>query len=212
MITLTGSVGFTATNARNDVIAIQEALNRVPASQGGPGTPLGTDGIAGANTKRAIVHFQQHHFNWADGRISSRGPTLAALNRALTPTAPAPAVPPISHAEIRGELMAPIYEGHRRTGGAMGRVSLGNGECWIVHGAGRTRIEAGHGSPVFAGDRIVTQAGHCKLYFLDGTHVSVRPNTLMVIHGAAAHARPEGSPAVLRSGSTPDRLRALSGG
>lgn len=212
MIVLSGSVGFAATNHRNDVIAIQNALNSVPVTRGGPESPLHADGIAGPKTKQRIVEFQQFHFHWADGRVDPRGPTLRALNHVLTPSAPPTGVRPLSPAEVRSNGAAPVVAAPTRVVGSTGWVSLESGECWLEHAGGRTRIATGR-YPVFAGDHVSTYDGRCILHLNDGTHFTVRPHTLVIIHGGhVERVRAEGSSAGLRPGSLSGRLRELSGG
>lgn len=212
MIVLSASVGFAAANHRNDVIAIQNALNSVPVARGGPESPLQADGIAGPKTKRRIVEFQQAQFHWADGRIDPRGPTLRALNHLLTPSAPSAGVPPLSPAEVRTDRDAPDVAAPSHSDGSIGWVSLQSGECWLRHGAGRTRIEAGRYA-IYAGDRVSTEEGRCKVHLIDGTNFSVRPQTLVIIHGLhTPRVRHEGSGTVIRPGSLIGRLRELSGG
>jgi peptidoglycan hydrolase-like protein with peptidoglycan-binding domain len=66
-----GSVGKGGKNIPPDVVTIQQALNRVPAHEGGPLPPLVVDGLVGPKTVGAIYRFQQHHFGVAkaDGRV-----------------------------------------------------------------------------------------------------------------------------------------------
>jgi hypothetical protein len=71
-----------AENLPSDVRTVQELLNNVPQSEGGPKVPLIVDGICGTKTKSTIQDFQLHHFGWqlADGRVDPNGPTLGKLN------------------------------------------------------------------------------------------------------------------------------------
>jgi peptidoglycan hydrolase-like protein with peptidoglycan-binding domain len=214
-ITISSSVGFAATNHRSDVLAIQRGLNHVPASRGGPDIRLQEDGIAGPLTKRCIVHFQQTQFHWADGRIDPRGPTLRALNHAVSPTAPAVGVRPLSRAEIRSERTVPTIAepAARASSASVGWVLLQSGECWLRHGEGRTPLVAGRRYAIAVGDRVIAEDGTCKLLYHDGTIVAVRPNTLIVVRGASHdRVRSEGSRAVMRPDSLTGRLRELSGG
>ena len=69
-------------NLPDDVITVQQLLDQVPLSQGGPMPLLEVDGLCGPKTINAIQRFQLHHFGWAgaDGRVDTAGPTLAKLN------------------------------------------------------------------------------------------------------------------------------------
>lgn len=82
-VILDGSVGYTGTNRKEDVLAIQESLNAVVAALGGPGEALKEDGIAGPRTQNAILRFQQHWVPYRDSKIEPEKATLRALNRAV---------------------------------------------------------------------------------------------------------------------------------
>ncbi|HUQ95762.1 MAG TPA: peptidoglycan-binding protein [Bryobacteraceae bacterium] len=73
------SVGFHGTNHLQDVKAIQQAVNRVPVSKGGPAQPLSEDGICGPITVLAIRSFQRFNLGFADGRVDPIGKTIQAL-------------------------------------------------------------------------------------------------------------------------------------
>lgn len=92
-ITISGPVG-TRGNFPDDVVKIQDALNRVSVRQGGANPPLKVDGISGPKTKKAIQEFQIQHFGWkgADALIEPGKQTLAKLNQTLGPgnTPPVP--------------------------------------------------------------------------------------------------------------------------
>lgn len=72
-------------NRRDEVIKIQEALNQVPAAEGGATPSLDVDGICGPLTTGAIRRFQQVQFpGWpADARIDPGQKTLRRLNAIL---------------------------------------------------------------------------------------------------------------------------------
>lgn len=69
-------------NLPDDVRTVQELLNEVPATSGGPAPPLVPDSLCGPKTIGAIQTFQLHHFGFsgADGRVDPGGRTLAKLN------------------------------------------------------------------------------------------------------------------------------------
>lgn len=69
-------------NQAEDVRTVQELLNGVPASDGGPATPLPVTGVCSPALVTAIQRFQLRHFGWsgADGRVDPEGPTLRTLN------------------------------------------------------------------------------------------------------------------------------------
>ena len=81
------SVGKLGRNVPDDVITIQDALNRVPITQGRPQPLLATDGLNGPNTERGIYQFQVKHFSasHADARVDPNHRTIARLND-LQPT------------------------------------------------------------------------------------------------------------------------------
>jgi hypothetical protein len=81
--TLTGSVGrMGGLNRTEDVRKVQNALNKVPQTQGGPAKRLEPDGTCGNKTIEAIQIFQIKHFGWsgADGRVDVDGVTHRKLN------------------------------------------------------------------------------------------------------------------------------------
>jgi hypothetical protein len=89
---ITASVGrMGGINRVPDVKAVQELLNQVPVTSGGPSTKLGVTGTCGADTVAAIQRFQLHHFglSGADGRVDPGGRTLAKLNEFDAPGSPA---------------------------------------------------------------------------------------------------------------------------
>jgi hypothetical protein len=80
---LLASVGrMGGVNHTEDVRKVQNALNKVPKSEGGPPKPLDPDGKCGTKTIEAIQLFQIKHFGWggADGRVDVNGPTHRKLN------------------------------------------------------------------------------------------------------------------------------------
>ncbi len=83
---LSASVGDRGgVNRTPDVRIVQDALNALPASEGGQTTLLSLDGIAGRKTNHAIQMFQLHHFGWsiADGRVDPGGRTSRRLAELL---------------------------------------------------------------------------------------------------------------------------------
>ena len=85
-LNIQGSVGRGGRNHGEDVKSIQNALNRVPKTQGGPLPPLVVDGLNGPKTERAIYVFQMQHFGAmrADARVDPGGRTLAKLREFQT--------------------------------------------------------------------------------------------------------------------------------
>jgi peptidoglycan hydrolase-like protein with peptidoglycan-binding domain len=90
LVTLQGSVGRNGRNLHNDVVQIQNALNRVGPVNGGPVIQLVVDGFAGPKTIKAIEDFQRAQFpgKFPDGRIDPGQRTVGRLNDVLagTPT------------------------------------------------------------------------------------------------------------------------------
>lgn len=82
---ITAPVGPNAKGGNNptDVVTVQELLNNVPPSEGGPEPELKIDGICGNKTGAAIQKFQLKQFGWsgADGRVDPLKQTLAKLNK-----------------------------------------------------------------------------------------------------------------------------------
>lgn len=112
LVSLRGSVGRNGRNLREDVVQIQDALNRVGPSTGGPLVPLVVDGFVGPKTIRAIEDFQKFQFpsKTADGRVDPGQRTVGRLNEILA-TAPivasaAPAFAP-AFASGSGSAFAP---------------------------------------------------------------------------------------------------------
>jgi hypothetical protein len=90
--TIVGSVGINGNNLPGDVKTVQELLNKVPLSSGGPSPLLVVDSVCGQKTKDAIQKFQLKQFGWsgADGRVDPYGQTLAKLNQYDTSVTPPP--------------------------------------------------------------------------------------------------------------------------
>lgn len=74
-------------NRHNDVMQIQQALNRFPAEAGGPEISLKVDGLFGPKTKSAIHHFQEKWDLDPKGRkqpddiVDTDGPTIRRLRK-----------------------------------------------------------------------------------------------------------------------------------
>ncbi|MFN7931781.1 MAG: hypothetical protein U0R19_00565 [Bryobacteraceae bacterium] len=94
-ITITDKVGILCINRPEDVAKIQDALNRVPPTQGQAVPPLVPNGFCDKKTTDAIQKFQLKQFGWsgADGKIFPGGQTITRLNE-LLPDTPGPAIPP----------------------------------------------------------------------------------------------------------------------
>ncbi len=93
---IAASVGRLGKNLGLDTLTVQQLLNGVSESQGGPAPKLDEDSKCGKLTIGAIQKFQLHHFGWsgADGRVDPDGPTLAKLNE-LNPDPSTPPPPPL---------------------------------------------------------------------------------------------------------------------
>ena len=88
--TISASVGrLGGVNRPDDVRTVQQLLNQVPLTAGGPKPPLDPDGKCGPKTITAIQTFQIHHFGWpgADGRVDPNGRTHTKLNEFDQPAA-----------------------------------------------------------------------------------------------------------------------------
>ena len=111
--TISASVGLHGVNRSDDVTTVQQLLDKVPASQGGPVPLLVVDGISGPKTREAIQKFQLHHFGWggADGRVDPGQQTLAKLNEFDTsPVTPPVPVPPAPEPEGMDFVIVPAYQ------------------------------------------------------------------------------------------------------
>ncbi len=99
MKSIRASVGLKGYNIREDVRTVQELLNLVPHSEGGPLVKLATDAICGRKTNGAIEKLQAQKWGWArvDTRVDPNGPTWKLLlsydkpaTLVVTPPKPAP--------------------------------------------------------------------------------------------------------------------------
>jgi hypothetical protein len=79
-----------AVNLVPDVLAIQQLLNGIAYSGGGPQPNLVVDGLCGKKTQSAIQQFELKQFGWklADGRVDPGGQTLACMNQLSTSLEP----------------------------------------------------------------------------------------------------------------------------
>jgi len=79
---ISAAVGAGGANRKQDVVTVQQLLNRVPVVHGGPEPKLKVDGLAWSKTNAAIRQFQKVYLGhkWPDGRVDPNGKTLAALN------------------------------------------------------------------------------------------------------------------------------------
>ena len=94
VVSISATVGAYSANRPADLTAIQQLLNQVPPTAGGPVPLLVVDGLIGPKTKGAIAQFQMKQFGWADMRIDPGGQTLARLN-SVTGQPGAPPPPPL---------------------------------------------------------------------------------------------------------------------
>jgi hypothetical protein len=87
---IAAAVGAGGGNSHGDVKTIQQLLNAVPPSAGGPSKILAEDGRIGPKTQEAIAKYQQQVLGWSDGRIDPHGPTIGKLTQYIvgTPTVP----------------------------------------------------------------------------------------------------------------------------
>ena len=89
---ISASVGRGGVNHPADVTYVQQLLNQISLSRGGPNPPFMLLGAAGDNLNAAILRFQQANCSGiADGRIDPGGPTI----RQLTAMADASDGPPV---------------------------------------------------------------------------------------------------------------------
>jgi hypothetical protein len=77
---ITGAVGAGGSNAKTDVLVVQQLLNSTPPEDGGPELLLAEDGLIGPRTQAAIDRYQRKVLSRPDGRIDPGGPTIKALS------------------------------------------------------------------------------------------------------------------------------------
>ena len=73
---ISAAVGSGGTNKKEDVLLVQQLLNKKESAG------LTEDGLIGTKSINAIKAFQQKTFGWADGKIDPGGKTWAALSGA----------------------------------------------------------------------------------------------------------------------------------
>jgi len=93
------SVGSNAVNFPADALVIQELLNMIAPSMGGPAPALEIDGIVGPETIAAISQFQTRQLGFSDGRVDPNGQTLQKLNMLSSISPPASLPTPVQQAE-----------------------------------------------------------------------------------------------------------------
>ncbi len=106
--TISASVGIHGKNLSFDTETVQNLLNKVPVSSGGPKTKLDPDGKCGPLTINAIQVFQVKQFGWsgADGRVDPDGPTILMLNIfSPDPVLPAPPILPPTPEPLSNNFM-----------------------------------------------------------------------------------------------------------
>lgn len=110
---ISGSVGQGGMNRAADVKTIQEMLNEVPPSWGGPTPDLDEDGLCGPKTIAAIRRFQEVQLSTyftPDGRVDLNQRTLKRLNH-IWDTSEAPgatlniSAEPIDHIRQRTNMV-----------------------------------------------------------------------------------------------------------
>lgn len=72
-------VGGPASARSDDTLIVQQMLNAIPVSAGGPAAVLRLDGICGPKTRGAISGFQSRNLGFSDGRVDPGGRTIQAL-------------------------------------------------------------------------------------------------------------------------------------
>jgi hypothetical protein len=103
--TISATVRLNRMNS-NDVRAVQELINGLPARWGGPTVALTVDGDCKAKTADAIRAVQKRYFAFHDGEVDPKGPTLAVLNEANAYKA-AHGAPGASHTVTTGAAVTP---------------------------------------------------------------------------------------------------------
>ena len=115
LVTLQGSVGRNGRNLCDDVVQIQDALNRVGPANGGPIIPLAVDGFVGPKTIKAIADFQKTQFpdKFPDGCVDPGQRTVGRLNDLLAgaPTFNDEMVPGFGGVPSFNDQMVPAFGG-----------------------------------------------------------------------------------------------------
>jgi len=119
-VVIRGSVGQNGRNDPGDSRAIQSALNRIDAVDGGPDPELKVDGLPWSKTIAAIRKFQMAQKLPQDGRVDPGGPTLRRLNEMLAepPLEPNPYLVPL--------LLTQVIQARSCILAAKARLSLAN--------------------------------------------------------------------------------------
>ena len=115
---ISAAVGAGGRNLAADVRTIQDMLNAVPKTSGGPTPPLAADGLIGPKTIAAIQRFQRTQLGWADGRVDPGGPTITRLNAIAGTGAAKPGLPGLADFDKGGAAKGgsnPILEAMRLT-------------------------------------------------------------------------------------------------
>ena len=114
---ISASVGDSAHNRPPDVRTVQDLLNRVPLTSGGPLPPLKVDGLCYGKTLSAIEGFQKKGcgFKWPDRRIDPGGRTWNELVKCDAP----PESDDVIHCYPTGERSA--------SGSSLTQLSFGSG-------------------------------------------------------------------------------------
>ena len=112
------SVGTYGTNRTADVMVVQQLLNGLSLTEGGPTAPLKADGIVGPKTTAAINNYQSRLMSKPDGRIDPQGPTINALvgficESRTVPSGPVGPLAPIAPAAglPESELLKKLLDG-----------------------------------------------------------------------------------------------------
>jgi hypothetical protein len=119
-VVIADKVGRSCVNRAADVMAIQDALNRVPVHEGGrpPGKKLPVNGTCGPQTIESIQLFQLEQFGWpgADGKIFPNGETHRRLNEILGSGIVVPGIePPGAEPSTEAFLIRMSTGGHDKT-------------------------------------------------------------------------------------------------
>jgi peptidoglycan hydrolase-like protein with peptidoglycan-binding domain len=102
----------------NDVTGIQQLLNNVPITEGGPVIPIPVNGFCGEQTKAAIKSFQLFHLgaDEADGRIDPKSKGCTILAKYECPTRQTRPEPAVTEFNIRPSARDRFYEIRPATG------------------------------------------------------------------------------------------------
>jgi len=123
-VAISAAVGEKAANRFEDVRTVQDALNQVPTSEGGPDPALKVDGLCWSKTTAAIRKFQKQAcgFKWPDGVIAPGKRTHQRLAEFFVPANPYAL--PMLYTQV-GNAMSWVFAARHAVGEARRHLTQG---------------------------------------------------------------------------------------